>query len=73
MQPEGLGDEADKEVDRLMEELTAGVLDKNDPVPTNSGPVKQAVAQEEEQQKEEEVNEEENEELKKMQERLQSL
>jgi charged multivesicular body protein 3 len=72
IEPEDLGNEADKEVDRLMEELTAGVLDKNDPVPTNSGPVKQTVQQEEETEKEE-VNEEENEELKKMQERLQSL
>ena len=49
--------EANAEVDRIMEELTADVLSKADPVPTKGPPVKQAQQQEEvvEQQETEKV------------------
>lgn len=76
MEPESLEGEANAEVDRIMEELTSGILSKADAVPTTAPPVKQqapVVQQEEEMQKEEETTEEESEELKQMQARLQSL
>lgn len=74
MEPESVESEANAEVDRIMEELTAGLLSKVDVVPTSAPPPlvkqQQEVVQEEA-QKEDEA--EENEEIKKMQERLQSL
>lgn len=77
MEPENLDAEANEEVDRIMEEITAGVLSKADIVPTSTPARKtetdtsDKVAQD--QQQTEQETDEESEEIKKMQERLQSL
>eukprot|EP00604_Paraphysomonas_vestita_P001135 CAMPEP_0174821484 /NCGR_PEP_ID=MMETSP1107-20130205/8715_1 /TAXON_ID=36770 /ORGANISM="Paraphysomonas vestita, Strain GFlagA" /LENGTH=100 /DNA_ID=CAMNT_0016038581 /DNA_START=404 /DNA_END=706 /DNA_ORIENTATION=- len=76
MEPEDLAGEADEEVNRIMEEITAGILEPAGSVPTK-GPVKKVPA--EQQVQEEQVgtddvaDEAEDEELQKIRSRLQAL
>jgi hypothetical protein len=48
--------EADAEVDRIMQELTAGVLRQTDAVPTAAPPAKQQVQAEEEEEEAQKVS-----------------
>lgn len=77
MEPEELAGEADEEVNRIMEEITAGILEPAGSVPTK-GPVKKVPAESQPQQQQVEGEgvegeTEDDDELQQIRSRLQAL